>query len=92
VVRQTGSGWSIQLTVSHLADLGSGQVYECWWLGPGSRPVPAGSFTVGSSGTATVQMGSGADPDKFPTMEITKENPVRANQPGQVVLSGIASD
>jgi anti-sigma-K factor RskA len=95
VVRQTGSGWSIQLTVSHLADLGSGQVYECWWVGPGNRPehsVPAGSFIIGSSGTATVQMGSGADPDKFPTMEITKENPVRADQPGQVVLAGIASD
>jgi anti-sigma-K factor RskA len=97
VVRQTGSGWSIQLTVSHLTDLGSGQVYECWWVGPGNRPghpvsLPAGSFTVGSSGTATVQMGSGADPDTFPTMEITKATPGRAGQPGQVVLAGIASD
>jgi anti-sigma-K factor RskA len=93
VVRQTGSGWSIQLTVSHLPDLGSGQVYECWWVRPGHPgPVPAGSFTVGSSGTATVQMGSGADPDTFPTMEITKGTPGRAGQPGQVVLAGIASD
>ena len=96
-VRQTGNGWSVQLTVSHLADLGSGRFYECWWVGPGNRPghpvlVSAGSFTVGSSGTATVQMWSAADPDTFQTMEITAGTPGSTGQPGQVVLAGVASD
>jgi hypothetical protein len=38
VATQTGSGWSIQFTVAHLADLGRGRFYECWWVGPGNRP------------------------------------------------------
>jgi len=93
VVRQTGSGWSIQLTVSHLADLGPGQFYECLWVRPGHPGlVSAGSFTVGSSGTATVQMGSAADPDTFQTMEITAGTPGSAGQQGRVVLVGTASD
>jgi anti-sigma-K factor RskA len=94
VVRQTGSGWSIQLTVSHLADLGPGRFYECRWVGQGNHPglIGAGSFTVGPSGSATVQMGSAADPDTFQTMEIVAETPASAGQQGQVVLTGTASD
>ena len=97
VARHTGSGWSIQLTVAHLADLGPGRFYECWYAGPGNRPghlalITAGTFTVGSSGAATVQMWSAADPDTFPTMQITAETPGGGAQHGQPVLSGTASD
>jgi anti-sigma-K factor RskA len=97
VVRQTGSGWSVQLTVAHLADLGSGQFYECWWIGPGNRPghpvaIPAGTFTVGSSGTAALPMSSAADPDTFTTVQITAQTPTSGGQPGRIVLAGTASD
>jgi anti-sigma-K factor RskA len=96
VARQTGNGWSVQLTVSHLADLGPGRFYECWWTGPGNGPghpvlVTAGSFTVGRSGTATVQMWTAANPDTFSTMQITAGTPASTGE-GQVVLAGAASD
>ena len=97
VVRQTGSGWSIQLTVAHLADLGPDRFYECWWVGPGNRPghpvlVTAGTFTVGPSGTATVQMWTAADPDTFQTMQITAGTPASTGQQGQIILTGTNSD
>jgi anti-sigma-K factor RskA len=96
VVRQAGSGWSVQLTVSHLADLGPGRFYECWWVGPGNRPghpvlVSAGSFTVGRSGTATVQMWTAADPDAFSTVQITAGTSASTSE-GQVVLAGAVTD
>ena len=94
VARETSAGWSIQLTVAHLAKLPSGQYYECWWTGQGNKsaPIPAGSFTVGASGAANVQMWSAANPDDFPTMQITTESVAGATQPGQVILMGIATD
>jgi hypothetical protein len=71
--------------------------YECWWIGPGNRPghpvlVSADTFTVGPSGAAAVQMWTAADPDDFPTMQITAGTPASIGQPGQVILSGTASD
>ena len=36
---QAGSGWSIQLTVAHLPDLGPGRFYECWYAGQASGPA-----------------------------------------------------
>lgn len=97
VATHTDSGWSIKLTVTHLANLGPGKFYECWWLGPGNRPghpvlITAGTFIVGSSGSATAQMWTAADPDMFKSMEISAETMVGASQPGQVVLTGTASD
>jgi anti-sigma-K factor RskA len=97
VVRQTSSGWSIQLTVAHFADLRPGQFYECWWLSPGNGPghpppISAGTFTVGPSGTATLPRSSAADPDTFTTMQITLQTPASAGQPGKLILVGTASD
>ena len=97
IAMHTDSGWSIQLTVAHLPSLGQGQFYECWWVGPGNRPghpalVSAGTFVVGSSGTAAAHMWAAADPDDFKSMEITTETTANSSQPGQVVLSGTASD
>ncbi len=94
VVRETSAGWSIQLTAAHLPELPSGQYYECWWTGQGnsSTPIPAGSFTVGGSGAASVQMFSAANPDDFPTMKITTESAAGATEPGQVILMGTATD
>jgi hypothetical protein len=95
--RQADSGWSVQLTMAHLPELGPGQFYQCWWVGPGNTPghprlVSAGTFTVGPSGTASVQMWTAADPDDFPTVEITLDSAARPGQPGRVVLSGRVAD
>jgi len=96
VVMHTDSGWSIQLTVAHLPSLGKGGFYECLWVGPGNRAghpdlISAGTFVVGSSGTATAHMWTAADPDDFKSIEITAETTAGAGQPGQVVLTGTAS-
>jgi len=52
--------------------------------------ITAGTFTVGASGSATVQMWSAADPKQFPTMQITEETAGDASQHGTVILSGTA--
>jgi hypothetical protein len=93
VAHQTSDGWSIQLTVQHLAPLPAGSFYECWYAGPGNAPghpqlITAGTFTVGTDGTATVQMWSAADPRTFATMQITAEQPGDATQHGTIILSG----
>ena len=93
VAHQADGGFSIQLTVAHLADLGPGRFYECWYAGPGSRPghprlITAGTFTVGGSGTATVQMWSAADPRIFPVMQITAETAGDGGQHGHIILTG----
>ena len=95
VARQTTDGWSIQLTVQHLAPLPAGSFYECWYAGPGNAPghpqlITAGTFTVGSDGSASVQMWSAADPRTFATMQITAEQPGDATQHGTVILNGDA--
>ena len=92
-IRQADSGWSVQLTAVHLPEPGSGQFYQCWWVGSGNGPghprlVSAGTFTAGPSGSAAVQLWTAADPDKFSTIEITLDSAARPGQPGRVVLSG----
>ena len=92
-IRHADSGWSVQLTAVHLPEPGSGQFYQCWWVGPGNGPghprlVGAGTFTVGPSGSATVQLWTAANPDAFSTIEITLDSAARPGLPGQVVLSG----
>jgi len=92
VETHTSNGWSVQLTAAHLPKLKSGQVYECWWSSRGSELSSVGTFTVGSSGTVSVQMWTAADPDDFPTVQIAVENAGQANQLGRVVLTGTISD
>jgi anti-sigma-K factor RskA len=95
IVHQTANGWSIQLTAHRLANLGPRQFYECWYAGPGNSPghpdlISAGTFTVGRNGSATVQMWTAANPDTFPTMQITAEHAGDAAQLGEVILTGTA--
>ena len=95
VAHHTANGWSIQLTVRHLRPLPSDSFYECWYAGKDNRPghpdlITAGTFTVGPSGSATMQMWSAADPRGFPIMQITAEQAGDAAQHGQVILSGTA--
>jgi anti-sigma-K factor RskA len=92
VINQTADGWSVQLDVSHLQPLRSGQYYECLWVGPGSQIISAGTFAVGASGSASVQLSSDANPDNLPTVEIVLKQADRPPQPGTVVLTGKYSD
>lgn len=95
LAHHTDGGWSIRLSVRALPDLGANRFYECWYAGPGSRPgkphlITAGTFTVGRSGSTTVDMTSAADPRTFTTMQITAEQAGDASQHGKIVLSGTA--
>jgi hypothetical protein len=97
VATQAGGGWSVQLTVAGLPDLGPGRFYECWWAGPGNRPghpvlVSAGTFTVDRSGTATAQMWTAANPGTFQHMQITAQSLPNSSQHGQIILTGTASN
>ncbi len=90
---QTADGWSIQLTVHGLQNLGPDRFYECWYAGPGSRPghpvlITAGTFTIGRSGSASMQMWSAADPRTFPTMQITAGRVGDDGPRGPIILSG----
>jgi anti-sigma-K factor RskA len=95
LAHHTDGGWSIRLSVRGLPDLGANRFYECWYAGSGSRPgkpglITAGTFTVGRSGSTTVDMTSAADPRTFTTMQITAEQAGDASQHGKIVLSGTA--
>jgi hypothetical protein len=90
VAHQTADGWSIQLTVRGLKDLGPDRFRECQYVGPGSRQgqtdlITAGTFTVGPAGSADMQMWSAADPHKFPIMQVIAEGPGDAGLP---ILTG----
>ena len=85
---QAGPSWTFQMTVHGLKVLPGNDVYECWWVGPGSTKahpqfVSGGTFVVDKSGSATVTMTTGIDPTKFRTMEVT------AQSPGTGALSGV---
>jgi len=90
---QTADGWSIALTVHGLKNLGPDRFYECWYARPGSRPghpvlITAGTFTVGPSDSATMQMWSAADPRTFPTMQITAGRVGDDGPRGPIILTG----
>lgn len=88
-------GWSIKVSVHRLSQLASGEFYECWFAGAGtttSQPVmiSAGTFNIGSTGSAVVSMWSAADPRQFRSVEITAESASDDGRPGQVILRGVA--
>jgi hypothetical protein len=97
VAHQAADGWSITMTVHGMPKLRSGQFYECWYTRPDNRPghpdlITAGTFTVSSDGSATVQMWSAANPRTFPEMEITIELAGDGGQHGEILLSGTAQN
>jgi hypothetical protein len=91
---QAGPSWTFQMTVHGLKVLpGPNDVYECWWVGPGSSNahpqfVSGGTFVVDKSGSTTVTMTTGIDPTQFRTMEITAESPGTGARQGAVLLIG----
>ena len=94
IAHQAGPSWTYQMTVHGLKVLPDpNDVYECWWVGPGSdkahpRFVSGGTFVVDKSGSATVTMTTGIDPTQFRTMEITAESPGTGALTGAPLLIG----
>ena len=91
--RQAGPSWTFDMTVHGLKVLPGNDVYECWWVGPGSNKahpqlVSGGTFVVDNSGSTTVTMTTGVDPRQFRTMEITAESPGTGALQGAVLLIG----
>lgn len=88
VARPASGGYQIKLDVKHLRKLGSGQFYECVYVGSGGTElVSGGTFSV-SNGTITMQ--SAANPAQFPQIQIRREGPGVGVQDAPVVLSGVA--
>jgi hypothetical protein len=90
---QAGPSWTFTMTVHGLKVLPGNDVYECWWVGPGSNKahpqfVSGGTFVVDKSGSATVTMTTGIDPTQFRTMEVTAEAPGTGALQEPVLLSG----
>jgi anti-sigma-K factor RskA len=80
------SGVAVDLEVEGLAPTTPGRHYELWFVGPGDslqKPnrISAGTFVVGTSGKAKVQMFSAASLTRYPKVGITDEpndgNPAR---------------
>jgi hypothetical protein len=93
VASQVDSDWSVQMSVQHLKPLPSGEYYECVWARPGHPgDIPGGSFTVGASGSASVQMWTAANPGTFSTMKVVIEKAGSLTQQGTVVLVGTNED
>jgi hypothetical protein len=87
-------GYKFQLTARHLPKLGPGQFFECWYVGPNTRPgrpqlITGGTF---SSSNGTFTMWSAADPGTFRVMQITEEQAGAGSQQGKVILRGTAQD
>jgi anti-sigma factor RsiW len=92
---QAGPSWTFQMTVHGLKVLPGNDVYQCWWVGPGSTKthpqfVSGGTFVVDSSGSTTITMTTGVDPRQFRTMEVTAESPGSGALQGVVLLRGQA--
>ena len=91
---QAGPSWTFTMTVHGLKVLpDNNDVYECWWVGPGSNKahpqlVSGGTFVVDNSGSTTVTMTTGIDPRQFRTMEVTAESPGTGARQGKVLLIG----
>ena len=89
---QACPSWTFQMTVHGLKVLPGNNVYQCWWVGPGSNKthpqlVSGGTFVVDNSGSTTVTMTTGVDPRDFRTMEVTAEPPGTGALTGPVLLT-----
>jgi hypothetical protein len=90
--REVAAGYQIELTAKDLPKLAPGEFFECWYVGPDSRPghpdlISGGTFTA-RDGTFT--MWTAADPGTFRRMEITEETAGAGSQQGRVILTGTA--
>ena len=94
----TGSGLAavsstgqVTIAMQALAPTSGGQVYEAWVIAGDSAPVPLGSFTVGSGGTAVFE-GSGPPTSGPLVLALTREPGPGATTPTMPIISkGVAT-
>lgn len=86
-VEETGSGVALSLTVEGLAPAPPGSYYQAWLRGPRGL-VTIGTFHL-RGGDDTVELWSGVDIDRYPTLTVTlQEEGGGQESSGQVVISG----
>jgi hypothetical protein len=68
-VRQTDSGWRIELDATGLPRLDGGRFYQAWLKSDDDVLVPIGSFNEGED----VVLWAGVSPLMFPTLTVTEE-------------------
>ena len=88
VARSVTSGYQIKINLKHLARLGSGQFYECVYVGQGGGELVSGGTFSADNGTVTMQ--SAANPSEFRIIQIRREQPGVHVQHAPVVLTGVA--
>lgn len=81
---------SIQFAVQDLAPTTGTQVYTTWAIVPDQAPIPLGSFTVGSSGTAMFTSKPGPTVAGV-TVAVSREPKDGATAPTEVVSVGTAA-
>lgn len=90
--RRLESGWALQLEVRGLAPLGADEFYECSYASLDSSRTPgasAGSFRVGPSGDASVDLHFWAGGQRLPVVLVTREPADGDPAPtGELVLTG----
>jgi hypothetical protein len=69
LVRQTASGWRIDLDATGLDRLADGRFYEAWLLDTDGTLVPVGTFNEGRD----VTLWAGVSPHDFATLTVTRE-------------------
>ena len=70
-------GEIVKIEAEHLQVSSDGQVYQCWFVGPGDKPdaqvrIAIGTFRT-NDGTINIQFPSAVDRAKYPTFAITLE-------------------
>jgi anti-sigma-K factor RskA len=78
VVRTTGVGRDVTLTIARLRDPRPGGLYELWFVGPDDRRghpqrVSAGTFHPDADGRGTVHLVAAADPRVYTRIAVTLE-------------------
>jgi len=83
----TVSGTRVWLRGKRLAPTRSDEVYEVWFV-RGGRRTSAGTFTVGASGRADVELTTASRAGDYDAIDITHERLVPDDRPGLSVLHG----
>jgi hypothetical protein len=77
----------VNLEVSGLPELRSGEYYELWFVKDGER-ISGGGFTVDDEGNAAVTMNAPGAAEGYPSMGITREESPQDPRPSPTKVLG----
>jgi anti-sigma-K factor RskA len=87
-IRDTPSGFQVELDARDLPPAPTGSYYQAWLKSPAGELVTIGTFH-GRDGAEDVVLWSGVDPADYPTLTVTLQpEGAGAESSGRVVLSG----